>query len=47
MRREPYSCMDCGRITTNPSGWCTPCLDDAYVLDQEQARDDFVAGDAA
>lgn len=46
MRREPYSCMDCGRITTNASGWCDDCLEDAYVLDIERARDDFLDGAA-
>lgn len=40
MKRDPYACMDCGQITTNPSGWCSDCLDDALLLDIERRRDD-------
>lgn len=47
MRREPYSCMDCGALTRNAGGWCDACIEDAYVLDIEQARDDSLGGDAA
>lgn len=39
-------CMECGRITIDPSGWCESCIEDAYVLDIEHARDDL-GGDAA
>lgn len=39
---DTTNCMDCGRITTNPSGWCDSCGEDAHVLDIERARDDFL-----
>lgn len=46
MRDVIRPCMDCGDMTRNVGGWCDDCVEDAYLLDIEHARDDL-GGDAA
>jgi len=46
-RSDPVVCMNgCGRQTWNTDGYCTACIGDAYLLDQERKRDDFLDGAA-